>query len=55
MAAIRAMEQAEKKKKPSIEEMFTDVYADKPLHLLEQEEELKAHMSRHPEYYKFNE
>lgn len=52
VATIRSMEQAEKKKKPSISEMFTDVYADKPLHLQEQEAELMAHIAKHPDYYK---
>jgi 2-oxoisovalerate dehydrogenase E1 component alpha subunit len=41
----KALKAAEKKGKPSIEELFTDVYDTKPWHLQEQEEALKTFLA----------
>ena len=41
----KALKTAEKKGKPSIEELFTDVYDTKPWHLQEQEEALKTFLA----------
>jgi 2-oxoisovalerate dehydrogenase E1 component alpha subunit len=51
MLVLRALETAEKKPKPSLEELFTDVYKDKPWHLLQQENELKQHIEKYPDHY----
>ncbi len=52
MLVLRALERAEVKPKPGVDELFTDVYAEKPRHLKEQEEELSEHMKKYPEVYK---
>jgi TPP-dependent pyruvate/acetoin dehydrogenase alpha subunit len=40
MAVLRALEAAEKKRKPAMDEMFKDIYCDKPYHIAKQEEAL---------------
>jgi 2-oxoisovalerate dehydrogenase E1 component alpha subunit len=48
---LTALETAEKRPKPPVSELFTDVY-DKKLPILEQQEaELQAHMAKYPEHY----
>lgn len=42
---------AEKRKKPPIEEMFTDVYHEMPWNLQEQKEELRQLLVEHPGNY----
>lgn len=42
---------AEKRKKPPIEEMFTDVYHELPWNLQEQKEELRQLLLEHPDKY----
>ena len=42
---LRAMEAAEKKGPPALEELFQDVYKDMPRHLREQEKQLQDHLS----------
>jgi 2-oxoisovalerate dehydrogenase E1 component alpha subunit len=49
---LRALETAEKRPKPPLNELFTDVYREKPGHLLKQEEELLKHMEKYPEHYR---
>jgi len=44
-SVLDAMAKSEKKKPPSIDTMFTDVYAEKPPHLIEQEESLHRHLA----------
>ncbi|KAI8866568.1 hypothetical protein GQ42DRAFT_181237 [Ramicandelaber brevisporus] len=42
---------AEKRKKPSIAEMFSDVYEEIPKHLQEQQKEVEELIAKYPEYY----
>lgn len=51
MGVLAAIEVAEKKEKPPLSELFTDVYKEKPWHLQKQEQELNEHMMKYPEYY----
>ena len=48
---LAAFERAEKKKKPSPTDLFTDVYDDVPLHLQRQMEQMKKHVTQHKEHY----
>jgi len=48
---LAAFERAEKKKKPSPTEMFTDVYDDVPQHLQLQMEQMKKHVTKYKEHY----
>eukprot|EP00986_Skeletonema_menzelii_P011259 scaffold5759_cov135-Skeletonema_menzelii.AAC.2 len=43
-AVLRAMEAAEARPTPTLESMFTDVYHEKPPHLIRQEKELRQHL-----------
>jgi len=45
--ALRCLKKAEAQKKPSLSEMFTDVYDEIPPHLKEQEESLKEHLEQY--------
>ena len=51
LAVLQAMEKAEKRAPPDVSQLFTDVYADVPPHLLAQERELHAHMAKYPDRY----
>lgn len=51
LAVLRALERAETRPKPPLSELFTDVYAEKPAHLREQERELAEHVAKYPEHY----
>lgn len=51
LAVLRALERAEGRPKPDVGELFTDVYAEKPRHLREQEAALAAHVALYPEHY----
>lgn len=42
---------AQKRKKPSLSEMFEDVYQDKPEILKQQEAKMKEHIAKYPEEY----
>eukprot|EP00573_Skeletonema_grethae_P002383 CAMPEP_0201689982 /NCGR_PEP_ID=MMETSP0578-20130828/3502_1 /ASSEMBLY_ACC=CAM_ASM_000663 /TAXON_ID=267565 /ORGANISM="Skeletonema grethea, Strain CCMP 1804" /LENGTH=487 /DNA_ID=CAMNT_0048174825 /DNA_START=321 /DNA_END=1784 /DNA_ORIENTATION=+ len=46
-AVLRAMEAAEIRPKPKLDTMFTDVYQEKPPHLIRQERELRQYLKRH--------
>ncbi|KAJ9085126.1 hypothetical protein DSO57_1016958 [Entomophthora muscae] len=46
-----AFKQAEEKKKPSIANIFTDVFDTIPTHLQEQRDELLEHIKKHPDFY----
>jgi 2-oxoisovalerate dehydrogenase E1 component alpha subunit len=50
-AVLRAMEQAEKKSKPSLESMFEDVYYAVPARLKEQEQQLRQHLMKYADKY----
>jgi 2-oxoisovalerate dehydrogenase E1 component alpha subunit len=52
MKVLRAMEQAERRPSPPLEEMFQDVYHEIPPHLQRQEEELHQHVAKYPDRYK---
>eukprot|EP01090_Pellita_catalonica_P019945 TRINITY_DN6930_c0_g1_i1.p1 TRINITY_DN6930_c0_g1~~TRINITY_DN6930_c0_g1_i1.p1 ORF type:complete len:432 (+),score=73.51 TRINITY_DN6930_c0_g1_i1:94-1389(+) len=49
LATLRA---SEKLGPPSLDEVFTDVYDDVPPHLIAQNEEMLAHVSKYPDHYK---
>jgi 2-oxoisovalerate dehydrogenase E1 component alpha subunit len=48
---LKAFSGAEKVKKPSLDELFTDVYDVKPKHLEEQEAEMKRLVKKYPEHF----
>ncbi|KAG8542067.1 hypothetical protein GDO81_027548 [Engystomops pustulosus] len=48
---MEAFEQAERKPKPNIEHMFSDVYSEMPPHLRKQEESLRKHLKVYGEHY----
>ncbi|XP_072287338.1 2-oxoisovalerate dehydrogenase subunit alpha, mitochondrial [Pyxicephalus adspersus] len=48
---MEAFEEAERKHKPKIEHMFSDVYAEMPPHLKKQEESLVKHLKVYGEHY----
>jgi len=48
---LEAFARAEKKKKPSPVEMFKDVYAELPVHLQKQMNEMKEHVKQYKEHY----
>lgn len=50
-AVMMALESAEAKPKPPVSDLFDDVYAVKPAHLLKQEKQLHEHMAKYPEHY----
>uniref|UniRef100_A0A915DE15 2-oxoisovalerate dehydrogenase subunit alpha n=1 Tax=Ditylenchus dipsaci TaxID=166011 RepID=A0A915DE15_9BILA len=50
----KAFASAEKALKPAVESMFEDVYKETPKHLLEQKEELFAHLAEYGEHYPLN-
>eukprot|EP00571_Detonula_confervacea_P007388 CAMPEP_0172313068 /NCGR_PEP_ID=MMETSP1058-20130122/19278_1 /TAXON_ID=83371 /ORGANISM="Detonula confervacea, Strain CCMP 353" /LENGTH=473 /DNA_ID=CAMNT_0013026657 /DNA_START=379 /DNA_END=1800 /DNA_ORIENTATION=+ len=47
IAVIRAMKAAEVRPHPKLDTMFTDVYHEKPPHLVRQEEEMKRHLTKY--------
>lgn len=49
---LKAMNAAEQKPKPQIEDMFLDVYDIKPRHLVEQEKALGEHLKLYPKEYR---
>jgi 2-oxoisovalerate dehydrogenase E1 component alpha subunit len=50
-AVLNALEVAEKRPKPSVSELFSDVYKTMTPNLMRQEKELKAHIDLYPDYY----
>lgn len=51
-AIMAAMKKAEKVPSPPLEDLFSDVYAELPWHLREQQEALKTHIRHYPDEYK---
>jgi 2-oxoisovalerate dehydrogenase E1 component alpha subunit len=51
LAVLKAMEQAERRPKPPLDDMFKDVYHEMPPHLLEQQAQLHQHMAKYPQKY----
>jgi 2-oxoisovalerate dehydrogenase E1 component alpha subunit len=50
-SVLKAFSRAEKLKKPSINELFTDVYDEVLPHLKEQQDELKRILETYPEHF----
>ena len=48
---ISELRLAEAKKKPSITNMFTDVYDEMPKHLIEQQQHMNDHLSKYSQHY----
>lgn len=48
---IRCLLIAEKRDKPLLSTMFSDIYEEKPPHILKQEQDLLKHVSKYPDYY----
>ena len=48
---LAAMEVAEGRKKPPVSELFEDVYAEKPAHILRQEQQLQEHIAKYADHY----
>ncbi|KAM4696666.1 2-oxoisovalerate dehydrogenase subunit alpha, mitochondrial [Rhinophrynus dorsalis] len=48
---MEAFEEAERRRKPKLEHMFTDVYSEMPPHLKKQEESLWKHLKLYGEHY----
>jgi len=51
MEVLQCLERAEKKPKPHFEELFNDVYAEMPPHLVKQKEQLVEHIEKYPTNY----
>jgi 2-oxoisovalerate dehydrogenase E1 component alpha subunit len=47
----KALEVAELKNKPPLQELFNDVYESKPQHLIKQEQALLEHIKKYPDHY----
>lgn len=54
-AVLHSMGIAERTKKPAASQMFSDVYAELPLHLQEQTEQLRLHLEKYKEHYNLDE
>lgn len=50
-AVLDAMKKAERKPKPSLDEMFEDVYKEMPRSLKLQQQDLHAHIVKYPNEY----
>jgi 2-oxoisovalerate dehydrogenase E1 component alpha subunit len=51
LAVLKAMEKAEKRPKPPLDELFEDVYCEMSPHLREQQAQLRAHIAKYPKKY----
>lgn len=51
---MQVFARAEKRKKPPVREMLTDVYDTMPAHLQDQFEELENHLQQHKDHYSVN-
>lgn len=49
--ARQALKGAVEQKKPSVDQMFEDVYESLPPHLQDQQDHLKNHVRKYAEYY----
>jgi 2-oxoisovalerate dehydrogenase E1 component alpha subunit len=52
---LRCMRTAEQTKKPAASQLFTDVYAEMPPHLIEQQKELLEHIKKYGDKYGLDE
>jgi hypothetical protein len=46
------LQTAERKGPPPVATMFSDIYRDMPVHLVEQQEEMLAHAAKYPDKYR---
>lgn len=53
-AVLLAMQTAENKPKPAMDQVFEDVYQKKEPHLIQQEQEMLEHIAKYPEHYANN-
>mmetsp|Transcript_909 Transcript_909/g.1206 ORF Transcript_909/g.1206 Transcript_909/m.1206 type:complete len:431 (+) Transcript_909:23-1315(+) len=51
LQVLQALETAEQRNKPPMQQLFEDVYFDKPAHLIKQENQLLDHIAKYPEHY----
>ena len=51
MAVLDAMRKSERKPKPSLENLFEDVYHEMPTSLKSQLKQLQEHMTKYPNHY----
>lgn len=51
LAVIDAMREAERKPKPSLKELFTDVYQEMPKSLQDQQSQLQEHLQKYGKHY----
>lgn len=51
LEVINAMREAERKPKPSLQELFTDVYQEMPKSLQEQQSQLHEHLQKYSKHY----
>ena len=51
LEVLGAIERAEKKPLPPVEQLFDDVYHTKPSHLLKQEKDMLTHIAKYPDHY----
>lgn len=48
---LKALQIAERKRKPGLDTMFEDIYDKKPALIAEQEQEMWEHIAKYPEEY----
>lgn len=48
---LQALEKAEQRNKPHMDQLFEDVYKVKPAHLVKQEKKLQEHIAKYPAHY----
>lgn len=51
VAVLQALEKAEQRSKPPMDQLFEDVYKVKPAHLVKQERKLQEHIAKYPAHY----
>ena len=51
VAVLQALEKAEQRNKPPMDQLFEDVYKVKPAHLVKQERKLQEHIAKYPAHY----
>jgi 2-oxoisovalerate dehydrogenase E1 component alpha subunit len=54
LLVLQALETAEKRLKPPVEDLFSDVYYEMPQNLKEQKAELLSHIKKYPDQYDLN-
>jgi 2-oxoisovalerate dehydrogenase E1 component alpha subunit len=54
VAVLKAIEQAERRPPPPLDDLFEDVYRDMPRSLVEQQTQLREHLAKYPKMYSTN-